>query len=64
MDLLTTIFSWGHPFSTYAKFSGKLTFFTLVRVRGSEMLVFQKLLLRTEWVIPILYKNILSLNPF
>ena len=39
-----------HPFSTYAKFSEKLTFQTplfahvRVRIKGSEMLVFRKIL--------------------
>ena len=43
---------WDHPFSTYAKFSEKLTFLTpwythvRVRIRGSEMLVF-RITLRT-----------------
>ena len=40
----------GHPLSTYAKFSEKLTFLTpwhahvRVRIRGLEMLIFQKIL--------------------
>ena len=40
----------GHPLSTYAKFSEKLTFLTLwyghvyVRIKGLEMLVFRKIL--------------------
>ena len=40
----------GHPLSTYAKFSDKLTFLTPwythahVRIRGLEMLVFRKIL--------------------
>ena len=40
----------GHPFSTYAKFSGKLALLTpwyapvRVRIRGDEMLAFQKIL--------------------
>ena len=33
----------GHPLSTYVKFSEKLTFLTVVRIRGLEMLVFWKL---------------------
>ena len=41
---------WSHPLSTYAKFSEKLTFLppwyvhVRVRIRGSEMLVFRKIL--------------------
>ena len=51
---------WGHTFSTYAKFSKKLTFLppdthTYVCVSGGkEMLVFGKLCIRTKWMIPIL----------
>ena len=43
----------GHPLSTYAKFSEKLTFLITrnaherVRIRGLEMLVFGKILVRT-----------------
>ena len=33
----------GHPLSTCAKFSEKLTFLTVVRIRGLEMLVFWKI---------------------
>ena len=46
--LLCSFEGWGHPLSTYAKFSEKLTFLTpwnahvRVRIRGLEMLVFRK----------------------
>ena len=39
------IFQRGHPFSTYAKFSRKTSIsYVRVRIRGQEMLVFQKIL--------------------
>ena len=44
------VFIWGHPLSTYAKFSEKLTFPTpwyahvRVRIRGLEILAFRKIL--------------------
>ena len=46
----------GHSFSTYAKFSEKLTFLTLwyahvVRVRGWEIKFFGKNCVRTKWMI-------------
>ena len=52
---------WVHSLSTYAKFSVKLTFLTpwyahvRVRVRGSEMLVFRKILRTYEMNDPNLY---------
>ena len=45
-------------FSTHAKFSEKLTFLTpwyakvSVRIRGWEMVVFEKFCVRTKWMIP------------
>ena len=43
-----------HWFSTFAKFSEKLTLITHVRVRirGYEMLVFRNFCKRTIWIIP------------
>ena len=49
---------WGHPFSTYAKFSEKLTFLTpwyayvRVRIRGNKMLFFGKFCVHTKWMNP------------
>ena len=47
-----------HPFSTYAKYSEKLTFLTPLyahihaHIRGLEMLAFQKKFVHTKWMIP------------
>ena len=50
LNILAKSFIGGHPLSTYAKFSEKLTFLTSwyahvrVRIKGLEMLVFRKIL--------------------
>ena len=57
----------GHPLSTYAKFSEKLTFLTpwyvhvRVRIRGLEMLVFRKIV-EERRMLAIITKNNKYLN--
>ena len=50
---------WDHSFSTYAKFSKKLTFiFPLIRIptceyEGVRNVVLQNICLRINWIIPV-----------
>ena len=60
----------GHPLSTYAKFSEKLTFLTpwyahvRVRIRGLEMLVFRKILRTHLMDGPLCQANLCELINF